>query len=179
MLSMQLTETALTGVYVIEIIRHDDARGFFARTWDARITKEYGLCERFDYAAISVNRVKHTLRGMHYQSDPHGEVKLVRCTRGAMFDVVIDLRPDSKTFKKWFGIELTADNYKALYIPPGCAHGFLTLEAGTEVLYHIAGDFVLDASMGVRFSDPAIGIKWPAKPHVISEHDAAFPDFRG
>ncbi len=174
---MELKQSKLAGVYVVEVTKQKDDRGFFARTWDPAIAKEHGLRETFDYTCISTNDTKHTLRGMHYQCDPHGEVKLVRCTKGSMFDVVIDLRPDSTTFKQWIAEELSADNHRALYIPEGCAHGFLTLEDDTEVLYHIAHDFVPDAADGIRWDDPAFGIKWPAQPTVISDRDTAYPDF--
>lgn len=163
-------------MYVVDIEAITDERGAFARTWDPVIAEEHGLLERFDYTCISTNDAKHTLRGMHYQKNPHEEIKLVRCTRGSIFDVAIDLRPGSQTFRKWFGVELTADNHRALYIPRGFAHGFLTLEDDTEVLYHIAGDFVPESAAGVRFDDPAFGILWPAKPALISERDAQYPD---
>lgn len=174
---MNIQPTSLAGVYLIDITPHTDERGLFARTWDPAIAKQNGLQEKFDYTCISTNTKKYTLRGMHYQRDPHGEVKLVRCTKGSMFDVVIDLRPDSQTFKQWFGAELSSESHRAMYIPAGCAHGFLTLEDDTEVLYAIANPFVSDASTGVRWDDPALGIKWPTKPVVISDRDAQYPDF--
>lgn len=175
--SMHIVSTAIHGLYTIDIKAQSDERGLFARTWDTTIAKEQGLMERFDYTCISTNTKKGTLRGMHYQTLPHGEVKLVRCTKGKMFDVVIDLRPDSATFKQWFGAELTAENHTALYIPAGCAHGFMTLDDDTEVLYHITGAFVPEAATGVRWNDPAFAIAWPADPVVISERDAAYSDF--
>jgi dTDP-4-dehydrorhamnose 3,5-epimerase len=174
---MKVVETELSGVFVIEIVPHTDERGMFARTWDPEIARKHGLLEYFDYTCISTNMKNHTLRGMHYQVAPHGEVKLVRCTNGKIFDVVIDLRADSPTFKKWVGMELSMDNHRALYIPEGCAHGFLSLAPGAEVLYHIAGKLVPSAAKGVRFDDPAFSIMWPAVPAVTSERDRAFPDF--
>ncbi len=154
-----------------------DDRGMFARTWDPAFAKTNNLQERFDYTCISTNVTKHTLRGMHYQRTPHGETKLVRCTKGKMFDVVVDLRPESKTFRQWYGTELTAENHRGLYIPQGCAHGFLTLEPSTEVLYAIAGEYTADAASGVRFDDPAFTIAWPAQPQVISDRDRTYSDF--
>ncbi len=173
---MHVQPTSIDGLSIIDIKPHSDDRGLFARTWDSTIAKEHGLMERFDYTCISTNTKKGTLRGMHYQTLPHGEVKLVRCTKGKMFDVVIDLRPDSATFKQWLGAELTAENHTALYIPAGCAHGFMTLDDDTEVLYHITGAFVPEAATGVRWNDPAFAIAWPADPVVISERDAAYPN---
>lgn len=175
---MLCTATALAGVYVIDVEGSMDDRGMFARTWDMQFAKANGLLERFDYTSISLNTAKHTLRGMHYQRIPHGETKLVRCTRGKMFDVALDLRPESKTFKKWYGTELTAENHRALYIPQGCAHGFLTLESDTEVLYAITGEYQADAGSGVRFDDPEFQIAWPVQPQVIADRDRTYPDFR-
>lgn len=174
---MTIIPTPLSGVFIVDIDKKDDMRGFFARTWDPAVAKQHELQERFDYSCISGNATKHTLRGMHFQQSPHDEVKLVRCTKGALFDVAVDLRPSSPTFKKWTAVELTAGNHRALYIPAGCAHGFLTLEDDTEVLYHIAGDYAPASAAGVRWNDPAFGIDWPAAPAVISDADAAYPDF--
>lgn len=154
-----------------------DERGAFGRTWDPDVARQHGLTEYFDYTCISTNIARGTLRGMHYQTDPHGEIKLVRCTKGAIFDVAIDLRPESPTFKKWYGAELTAENHQSLYIPQGFAHGFLTLEPDSEVLYYLKHPYVAQAASGVRWDDPAFGIEWPGKPAVIAERDAAYPDF--
>lgn len=174
---MQIHPTALAGVHTVDAIPQKDDRGSFMRLWDPSFAKKHGLQEHFDYTCISTNDKKHTLRGMHYQKDPHGEVKLVTCIKGSIFDVVIDLRPNSKTFKQWIGETLSADDHRSLYIPEGCAHGFLTLEDDTDVLYHIANDFVPEAATGVRFDDPAFGINWPGAPSVISDRDASYPDF--
>lgn len=174
---MPLSDTSIAGVYLVTPEFRADDRGGFARTWDSGIAAERGVLERFDYTCVSTNRALHTLRGMHYQRLPHGETKLVRCTRGAIYDVILDLRPDSPTFKHWQAEELTADNHRALYVPPGCAHGFLSFTPDAEVLYHIAGAFVPEAASGVRWDDPAFGIVWPAKPAVIAERDATYPDF--
>ncbi len=174
---MLFRESSIRGVFLIDPEPRADERGFFARTWDPALANARGLQERFDYTCVSTNIATHTLRGMHYQRDPHGEVKLVRCTRGSIFDVVIDLRPNSATFKRWYGAELSADNHRSLYIPRGCAHGFLTRTAHAEVLYHIAGAFSADAAAGVRFDDPAFGIAWPAAAAVIADRDRRYPDF--
>ncbi len=174
---MQMHELDLPGVFLVDIQKMSDNRGFFARTWDAIQAKETGLVPHFEYSCISRNTAKHTLRGMHYQRHPYGEVKLVRCTKGALFDVVVDLRPASTTFSHWVSVELSAENHRALYIPKGCAHGFLTLEDETEVLYEIAGAYKAEASVGVRFDDPAFGIVWPAAPSVIASRDASYPLF--
>lgn len=174
---MLVTETPLQGVFRIDIDPKRDGRGFFARTWDAAIANRHGLAERFDYHCVSVNDALHTLRGMHWQREPHGETKLVRCTRGTIVDVIVDMRPDSPTFKRWTALELSAENRRAFYVPHGCAHGFLTMTPDTEVLYGIAGAYVPDAATGIRWNDPAIGIEWPATPAAISERDASYPDF--
>jgi dTDP-4-dehydrorhamnose 3,5-epimerase len=174
---MHLRPTSISGLYTVDIAPRADDRGFFARTWDPAIARQQELVEMWDYSCISTNTEQHTLRGMHYQQLPHGETKLVRCTKGAMFDAAIDLRPESPTFKQWFGMELSADNHRALYIPAGCAHGFLTLQPDTEVLYMISGAYVPDASAGVRWDDPTFAINWPTKPDVIAERDATYPDF--
>ena len=165
---MKRTPTAIEGVEVIEIEPAEDERGFFARTWDSD--------EQFDYSCVSRNTKKHTLRGMHYQRAPHGEVKLVRCTKGRVFDVVIDMRSDSPTYTQWHGEELSEENHKAMYIPEGCAHGFLSLEDDTEVLYMIRGAYNADSAAGVRWNDPAFGIDWPAQAEVLSERDATYED---
>lgn len=152
-----------------------DERGFFARTWCSREFPEHGLRANFDQASISFNEIAGTLRGMHYQVAPHGEVKLVRCTAGAIFDVVVDLRPDSPTYLQWQGEVLSAENRAALYIPEQCAHGFVTLEDKSEVLYEIAGLYEPSAARGVRWNDPALGIRWPREPARMSERDAQYP----
>ncbi len=174
---MRISASSITGLFVIDIAPRADDRGFFARTWDPAIAKEHELLEQFEYSCISMNTEAFTLRGMHYQQLPHGETKLVRCTRGKMFDVVIDLLPESPTFKQWFSAELSPENHRALYIPPGCAHGFVTLEPDTEVLYMISGAYVPEAATGVRWNDPAFNIHWPVEPAVIAERDATYSDF--
>jgi dTDP-4-dehydrorhamnose 3,5-epimerase len=176
---MIFTSTGIDGVWVIEAERLEDERGFFARTWDADEFAERGLNPKLTQCSISYNRVRGTLRGMHYQDAPHEEAKLVRCTAGAIFDVALDLRPDSSTFREWFGTELSAENRRALYVPEGCAHGFLTLDAGCEVHYQISEGYMPAAAGGVRWDDPVFAISWPGEVVVINERDRSYPDFRG
>jgi dTDP-4-dehydrorhamnose 3,5-epimerase len=175
-----LRETPLTGAFVVEVEPRRDERGFFARTYDREQFAAHGLAAEIDQVSVSYNVRAGTLRGMHYQADPHGEEKLVRCVRGAIHDVIVDLRPDSPTFRAWFGIDLDAESRRALYIPKGMAHGFQTLADGAEVLYQISTPYVPDASRGVRWDDDAFGIRWPdpAGGRVISERDRTYPDFR-
>ena len=174
---MKFTETTIQGCYLVEIEPHTDERGIFAYTWLGHDAQKERLVSHFDYSCVSSNIECGTLRGMHYQKKPHAETKLVRCTRGSIYDVVLDLRLDSPSFNKWIAEELTADNHKALYVPAGCAHGFITLEDNSEILYQISGEYIQDASTGVRFNDPVFGIKWPMDPKVISERDEKYPDF--
>ena len=176
---MNFVPAPLAGVYIVEPEPRNDERGFFARTWCQKEFKEHGLNQRLVQCSISFNLKKGTLRGMHYQEAPHAEDKLVRCTRGAIYDVIVDLRPDSPAYCGWFGIELTPDNGRELLIPKGCAHGFQTLVDEAEVHYQMSYPFVPGAGRGVRWDDPAFGIEWPAaERRVISERDAAYPDFR-
>lgn len=173
---MIFTPTPLAGAFVIEMEKHQDDRGFFARSWCVNEFKHHGLNPNLVQCNVSSNKKAGTLRGMHFQKHPKPEAKLVRCTRGAMFDVIVDLRPDSQTYKKWFGVELTADNHKALYVPEGFAHGFQTLVDDTEVLYQMSEFYDADLSGGFRWDDPAIGIEWPPHPaRIISDRDAQLP----
>ncbi|MEN8214190.1 MAG: dTDP-4-dehydrorhamnose 3,5-epimerase family protein, partial [Pseudomonadota bacterium] len=143
---MQFNQTKLDGAYLIDLDRHSDERGFFARTWCQQEFREHGLNAGVAQTSISFNRHAGTLRGMHFQVEPYQETKLVRCTRGALHDVIIDLRPESPSYKQWLGVELTADNYRMLYIPAGFAHGFITLEESTEVSYMISDPYVPDSA---------------------------------
>ena len=174
---MIFIETKLRGAYVVEPELHMDERGFFARTWCQREFSEHGLNPRLVQCSASFTRRKGTLRGMHYQAEPHQEAKCVRCIRGAIYDVAIDLRPASPTFKHWVALELTADNRRMLYIPEGMAHGFLTLEDDTEIAYMMSEIYALQCARGVRWNDPAFGVEWPFSVTVISERDASYPDF--
>jgi dTDP-4-dehydrorhamnose 3,5-epimerase len=174
---MRFTETALAGAFVIEFECHRDERGYFARSWCQREFAQHGLDTALVQCNVSHNTRAGTLRGMHFQVAPHAEVKLVRCTRGALFDVIVDLRPASPTFKQHVGYELTEANGTALYVPKGFAHGYLTLHDETDVLYQVTEFFAPDAAGGVRWNDPAFGIAWPAEVRVISARDATYPDF--
>ena len=175
---MIFTDTPLDGAKVIELEPARDQRGWFARTFDADLFRERGLHPAIVQCSTSFNERTGTLRGMHYQEEPHGEPKLVRCTRGAVFDVIVDLRPESQTYCGWFGIELAPDGGKMVYIPSGFAHGFQTLVDASEVHYQMGYEYVPEAALGVRWDDPAIGITWPAtEERIISERDRGFPDF--
>ena len=175
---MRFTETTVPGAWLIELEPIADDRGWFARTFCAEEFAAHGLDPAVAQCNASFNVRGGTLRGMHYQAEPHGEAKLVRCTRGAIFDVLVDLRAGSPAFCGWTGHELTDTNGRMLYAPVGTAHGFVTLAEDTEVLYQMSYPYVPDAARGVRFDDPAFGIEWPVAPAVISERDRGFPDFR-
>jgi dTDP-4-dehydrorhamnose 3,5-epimerase len=175
---MIFRELELSGAYLIEPERFEDERGFFARTWCTNEFEKHGLNNRLVQCNISYNRHKGTLRGMHYQAEPYGETKLVRCTAGAIYDVIIDLRPTSTTFKQWRSVELSAQNRLALYIPVGFAHGFETLTSDTEVFYQMSEFYYPEAARGVRWDDPTFGISWPSPHgHTISIKDASYEDF--
>ena len=174
---MIFKETKLDGAYIIELNKLKDERGFFARSWCQKEFEDQGLESRIVQSNVSFNKNKGTLRGMHYQQAPHGETKLIRCTRGALYDVIVDLRPASPTYKQWIGIELTADNYRMLYVPRDFAHGFQTLEDGTEATYHVSEFYTPGAEKGLRWNDPAFQIAWPIEVSVISSKDASWPDF--
>lgn len=175
---MQFHETRLSGVFRIDLEPHQDERGFFARSWCQKEFDAHHLNAKLVQCNISFNAQKATLRGMHFQSLPYAETKLVRCTMGAIYDVVIDLRPQSPTFRQWVDITLTAANHLAIYIPEGCAHGFLTLEDKTEVFYQMSEFYNASSSGGVRWDDLAFQISWPIEPVVISERDRTYPDFQ-
>lgn len=174
---MIFTETTLRGAFVIEPERIEDERGFFARTWCEEEFRSRGLNTRLVQCNVSFNHRKGTLRGMHYQAAPFEEIKLVRCTAGAIQDVIIDLRPESSTFKQHFSIELSADNRIMLYIPVRFAHGFLTLTDGAEVFYQMSQSYSPAHARGVRWNDPAFRIAWRGEVKVISERDRNYPDF--
>ena len=175
---MRFVSVRLEGAFLVEIELIEDARGFFARTWCREVFAEHGLDSELAQCSISRSARAGTLRGMHFQRAPHAEAKLVRCTRGAIFDVIIDLRPESPTYTEWFGTNLDEANGSALYVPRGFAHGFQTLTDETDVLYMISHPYAADAAVGVRWDDPAFGIDWPeAATRTISERDLAWPDF--
>jgi dTDP-4-dehydrorhamnose 3,5-epimerase len=168
---------SVVGAFLITPETVEDERGYFARTWDRREFAKRGLNPNVAQCNTSYNHRRGTLRGMHYQSAPHEETKLVRCTKGAIYDVVLDLRTDSETFKKHDGATLTSDNRSMLYVPEGCAHGFITLEDDVEVFYQISEFYTPTAQRGVRFDDPAFGIEWPETVAVVNSRDAGYPDF--
>ena len=170
-------ETKLKGVFEIHIEPNTDDRGFFARSWCQKEFEDHGLNPRLVQCNISRNARKGTLRGMHYQAEPNPEAKLVRCTAGSIYDVALDIRPNSPTFGQWFGTVLTAENHHMLFIPDGCAHGLLTLEDNTEIFYQMSEFYHPELSRGVRWNDPAFKIAWPAAVEVISDRDRAYPDF--
>lgn len=172
--NLKFIETRLKGSYVVEIEKDEDERGFFARTFEKKKFLELGLDIELFQCNISFNKQKGTLRGMHYQDSPYEEVKIVRCSRGKIFDVIIDLRPDSTTYRNWFGLELSCENYKMMYIPKGFAHGFQTLEDNTEVFYHMSDCHMPEYARGIRWDDKVINIKWPLKPTIISDKDQSY-----
>jgi len=174
---VNLTETELAGAYLVDLERHEDERGFFARAFCEREFAARGLVTRYPQCNISYNRRARTLRGLHYQAAPHREAKLVRCVAGAIHDVVVDLREGSPTRLRWIGVELDARGRRALYVPPGCAHGFLTLADDSEVFYQMGAFHVPEAARGVRWDDPAFGVRWPFAPALIAERDRGYPDF--
>lgn len=176
---MTFEPTDIPGCVLVRPERHADARGHFARTWDGGVFAAHGLNPAVAQCSVSFNAARGTLRGMHLQRAPHAEAKLVRCTRGALFDVCLDLRPASPTLGQWTSATLSAETGDALYIPEGCAHGFLTLDDDTEAFYTISAPYVPDAAAGVRYDDPAFGIAWPALVRVVHARDAAYPDWPG
>jgi len=172
-------ETSLNGSYVIDVERHEDERGFFARSWCAREFAAHGLDADFKQCNISFNRKRGTLRGMHFQANPFEEARLVRCTRGRIHDVIIDLRPSSPTYKDHFAIVLTDENRKMLYVPQGFAHGFITLDDNVEVFYQMGDYYHPEHARGVRWNDSSFGIEWPIEVTTISERDRTYSDFCG
>jgi dTDP-4-dehydrorhamnose 3,5-epimerase len=167
----------LNNAYLIELEKHEDERGFFARSWCQKEFKKNGLVDDIVQANISFNIKKGTMRGLHYQITPHAETKLVRCTRGAIYDVIIDLDSSSNTYRQWMGIELTQENYKLLYVPRGFAHGFQTLENDTEITYLTSEFYAPQAERGIRYNDPFFDIKWPLPLTEISEKDGKWPNY--
>jgi dTDP-4-dehydrorhamnose 3,5-epimerase len=176
---LKFIETPLQGAYVIELEPHRDERGYFARTWSREDFEGRGLSAEISQCSTSFNHKRGTLRGLHYQAAPYAEAKLIRCTRGALYDLIVDLRPASTTFRKWFALTLTETNLSMLYIPEGLAHGFQTLEDETEVFYQISEDYRPEYARGVRWNDPSFDFHWPLEDGVMSERDRNFPDFAG
>ena len=174
---MNFVPTDLEPATVVELERVTDERGFFARTWSSDEFRARNLNAALVQCSLSFNKRKGTLRGLHFQKVPHAEAKLVRCTGGEIYDVIVDLRSDSPTLKQWFGTHLSSDNRRSLYVPEGFAHGFITLTDEAEVFYQISEPYTPAAAAGVRWDDPAFGIDWPIRVTVISERDANYPDF--
>jgi dTDP-4-dehydrorhamnose 3,5-epimerase len=174
---MKFTETKLQGSYVIEVEKIEDDRGFFGRWWCEDEFKKYNLNTNIVQANVSRSNKKGTLRGLHFQKSPHQETKLLRCTKGAVYNVIIDLRPESPTFKKWFGVKLTEDNHKMIYVPENFANGFLTLEDNSEVYYLVTEFYNKEAESGIRWNDPAFNIKWPRAITEITEKDNGCANF--
>ena len=177
---MIFTETKLAGAFVVEPERFGDERGYFARSWSRREFGARGLSPELVECNVSFNARRGTLRGMHYQAEPHEQAKLVRCTAGAIYDCIIDLRPGSPTFTRWVAVELTAENGLQLYVPGGFAHGFQTLADATEVFYQMSSAYAPESARGVRWDDPAFGVEWPAEVagRIMNERDRTYPDFR-
>lgn len=175
---MIFTETKLSGAFVVEVEKLEDERGFFGRTWCRKEFEAHGLNPRLVQCSISFNTRRHTLRGMHYQSAPYREAKLVRCTSGSLYDVIVDLRPESPTRMEYFGVVLESrEKRNMIYVPEGLAHGFLTLEENTEVFYQMSEFYAPGAARGFRWNDPSFRIEWPEAPRVISDRDREYPDF--
>jgi dTDP-4-dehydrorhamnose 3,5-epimerase len=174
---MIFTDTSLQGACIVDVAPHYDERGFFSRSWCQREFEEHGLDPRVVQCNISFNKHKGTVRGMHLQLPPFGEAKLVRATQGAILDVIIDLRSQSPTYLSWIGVELSAANHRALFVPVGFAHGFQTLEDETEVFYQMSEFFSPECSRGLRWNDSAFAIQWPLPVSIISAKDAELPDF--
>jgi dTDP-4-dehydrorhamnose 3,5-epimerase len=172
---MIFTESPLAGAFIVDMNRIEDERGFFARSFCADEFAAHGLAAGMSQCSVSFNARRGTLRGLHFQAAPHDEDKLVRCTAGAVFDVIVDVRAGSPTYRRWFGTELRGDNHRALYIPKGFAHGFISVADDTEVLYMISVPYAAGFARGVRWNDPAFGIQWPIEPAVISTRDAGYP----
>jgi dTDP-4-dehydrorhamnose 3,5-epimerase len=175
---MIFRKTNLKGVFIIELEKHKDDRGYFARTWCENEFKANGLNSKLAQANTALSVQKGTLRGMHYQIAPYEETKIIRCIRGSVFDVVIDIRPDSITYCQWLGIELSSENHTMLYVPEGFAHGYKTLRNNSEVFYLVSQFYTPDAERGIRWDDPAFSIKWPETSDlIISEKDKNWPDY--
>ena len=174
---MIFTETKLKGAFIIDVDKREDERGFFGRIWCRDEMRAQRLEDVMVQASVSWNHTRGTLRGMHYQIEPYAECKWVRCTSGALYDVIVDLRPESSTYKQWVGVELTAENFRTMYVPERFAHGFITLEANTSVHYMVSQFYTPGSERGIRFDDPGIDIQWPIEPVVISAKDRSHPFF--
>ena len=174
---MIFTELKLKGAFLIEVQKIQDDRGFFGRVWCQNEFKEHGLNPDIKQINTSLTLKKGTVRGMHYQVDPYQETKFIRCTRGCIYDIIIDLRPESPTFMQWVGNELSQDNYRMVYVPENFAHGFISLEDNSEVYYLVSEPYTPGAERGIRWDDNAFNIKWPIPVDIVSEKDSALADF--
>ncbi|WP_447977456.1 dTDP-4-dehydrorhamnose 3,5-epimerase [Candidatus Nitrospira bockiana] len=174
---MIFTETPIQGAFVIDLEKREDARGFFARAWCAGEFEAHGLIPRMAQANLSYNRRRGTLRGMHFQTAPHAEAKIIRCLKGALYDAIIDLRTTSPSYGRWFGLELSESNRTMLYVPEGCAHGFQTLADETEAFYFVSAFYAPGYEDGIRYDDPAFGVVWPLPVSVISDKDLQWPAY--
>jgi dTDP-4-dehydrorhamnose 3,5-epimerase len=172
---MRFTPSRIPGAWVIDIVPIHDDRGFFAMTWQPEAFRRHGIDPALAQCNLAYNHKRGTLRGMHFQNAPHAQAKIVRATRGALLDVIVDLRPDSPTYRQWDAVELSADNRRMFYMPEGVAHGYLTLTDDVEAYYHASATWAPQAESGVRWNDPAFGITWPFEPAVISEKDRNWP----
>lgn len=176
---MILIETKLKGAFIIELEKREDNRGFFARGWDGKLLEQHGLIGNVVQQNIAFSKFKGTIRGLHYQKPPYQEMKYVRCTRGSIFDVIVDLRPDSPTYKQWLGVNLSMDDYRVLYVPKDFAQGFQSLEDNSEIMYLVSEMYTPPSEAGIRYNDPSIKVDWPLPVSMISEKDQNWPDFSG
>lgn len=176
---MRFDSTPIPGAWLIDLEPRTDERGFFARVWCEVEFAEHGIVEPFVQTNLSYNQRAGTLRGLHYQKPPHGEAKLMRCIAGAIYDVIVDVRPSSPAFGRWFGVELSAANRRMLYVPAGCAHGYQALSDGAETLYSVSAHYARGAESGIRWNDPTFGIVWPIPEAILSPKDTTWPDFAG
>jgi dTDP-4-dehydrorhamnose 3,5-epimerase len=174
---MIIKETKLKDAFTVDLEKREDERGFFARSFCLQELKKHGIDYQIVQANISYNKLGNTLRGLHYQSEPYGEVKMVRCTKGAIYDVILDVRKNSPTYKQWIGLELNETNYRMLIVPAGFAHGFITLQDDTVVNYMVSEFYTPGAEKGIRWNDPEFRIDWPAEVQIISEKDQNWPDY--
>lgn len=174
---MKFSETPVQGAFILDVDRIIDERGYFGRLWCANELRDQGLVTKIEQTNIGFSPKAGTLRGLHYQIEPHDEVKKIRCTRGAVFAVVLDIRPASPTFRKWHGVELNPHNASKLYVPEGCATGYLTLADDSEIYYSTSKVYAPESATGIRFDDPYFAIEWPAEVKVISDNDKSWPDF--
>lgn len=172
---MIFTETKLSGAFIIDLEKRGDSRGFFARSFCQDEFERHGLVNKVVQTNVSLSKHQGTLRGMHYQEAPYAETKLVRCTQGAIYDVIVDIRPESPTFKQWIGVELSSSNHRMLFVPQNFAHGFITLMDDSEVTYQVSQVYHPGSERGLRYNDPALGIIWPREVNVISDKDASWP----